>query len=118
MEDDLKEKNSCWVLIGYCGTKRLQVINKKYDNSGRTLLLEIIIDGSLFYNTNNEPDQLKDLTDLGEILYCVGNIRNKNITFSGNFNVIFDYFLEVQGEKPSLKKAHFSKTNSNKGNGL
>ena len=122
-EDDFKEKHSCWVLIGYFGTKRLQVINKKFDNSGRILLLEIIIDGSLFvliniYNTNSEPDQLKNLADLGEILYCVGDIRNKNKTFVGNFNVIFDYFLEVQGEKASLKKAHFSKINSNKGNSL
>ena len=49
-------------------------------------------------NANNEPDQVKTLTDLGEILDSVGDI------FRGDFNVIFDSFLEEQGGKPSLKK--------------
>ena len=67
-----------------------------------TLLLEINIDDSLFvliniYNANNEPDQVKTFTDLDEILDSVGDIQNKNVVFSGDFNVIFDLFLEVQG---------------------
>ena len=37
------------------------------------------------------------LLDLDEILDSVGDIQNKNIVFSGDFNVIFDLFLEVQG---------------------
>ena len=62
------KSNLCGVLIGYYGTKKLEVINKKCGNSGRTLLLEINIDDSLFvliniYNTNNEPNQLKTLAD-------------------------------------------------------
>ena len=32
--------NSCRVLIDYYGTKKIEVINKKCDNSGRILLLE------------------------------------------------------------------------------
>ena len=67
-----------------------------------TLLLEINIDDSLFvliniYNANNEPDQVKTFTDLDEILDSVGDIQNKNVVFGGDFNVIFDLFLEVQG---------------------
>ena len=93
--------NLCGVLIGYYETKKLEVINKKCGNSGRTLLLEINIDDSLFvliniYNTNNEPDLLKTLTDLDEILACFGDTKNKTITFSGDFNVTFDYFLAAQ----------------------
>ena len=66
------------------------------------MLLEINIDDSLFvliniYNANNEPDQVKTFTDLDEILDSVGDIQNKNVVFSGDFNVIFDLFLEVQG---------------------
>ena len=57
------------VLIGYYGTKKIKVINKKCDNSGRILLLEINIDDSVFllisiYNANNELDQVKNLTVL------------------------------------------------------
>ena len=67
-----------------------------------TLLLEINIDDSLFvliniYNANNEPDQVKTFTDLDEILDSVGDIQNKNVVFGGDFNVISDLFLEVQG---------------------
>ena len=66
------------------------------------MLLEINIDGSLFVlinicNTNNEPDHVKTLTDLGEILDSAGYIQNKNVLFGGDFNVIFDSFLEAQG---------------------
>ena len=107
--------NSCRVLIGHYGTKKIEVIYKKFDNSGRILLLEINIDDSLFvliniYNANNEPDQVKPLTDFGEILDSVGDIQNKNVSFSGDFNVLFDSFLEAQGGKPSLKKYTLGKT--------
>ena len=97
--------SSCTVLVGYYGTKKLEVINKKCDNSGRILLLEINIDDSLFvliniYNANNELDQFKTLTDLGEIVDCASDIQ---------ISVIFDLFLEAQGGKPSLKKTHLQK---------
>ena len=54
------------------------------------------------YNANNELDQVKTPTDLGEILYYVGDIQNRNIIFGGDFNAIFDSFLEAQGGKPIL----------------
>ena len=60
-------------------------------------------------------NQVKTLTDLGEILDSVGDIQNKNIIFGGGFNVIFDFFLEAQAGKPSLKKHPLAKNNSNKG---
>ena len=47
------------------------------------------------------------LTDLDEIPDCVGDIQNKNVIFGGDFNVIFDCFLETQVGKPSLKKHFF-----------
>ena len=56
------------------------------------------------YNANNEPDQLKIRTDLGEVLECVVIFKIK-IQFSGvDLNIIFDSFFEMQGEKSSLKK--------------
>ena len=79
------------------------------------MLLEINIDDSLFvliniYNANNEPNQVKTLTELAEILDCVGDIQNKNIIFGGDSNVIFYSFHEPQGRKPSLKKYILAKT--------
>ena len=56
------------------------------------------------------------LTDLDEIPDCVGDIQNKNVIFGGDFNVIFDCFLETQVGKPSLKK-HFLSIKSNSNNG-
>ena len=49
------------------------------------------------YNANNETDQVKTLTNLGEILNRVGDIQNKNIILGGDFNVIFYSFLKAQG---------------------
>ena len=88
LEDEFKGRfffshgklNSCRVLIGYYGTKRIEVIIKKCHNSEGILLLEINIDDSLFvliniYDANNEPDQVKTLTDVVEILDSVGGIQ-------------------------------------------
>ena len=107
--------NSCGFLIGYYGTKKIELINKKCDNYKRILLLEINIDDRLFvliniYNANNELDQVKTLTDLSEILECVDNIQNKNIIFVGDFNIIFDSFLDAQGGNPIQKKHALAKT--------
>ena len=87
------------------GIKKLGVINKKCDNSGRILLLEVNIDDSIFvliniYNANNEPDQLNSLNDLGEITDCIGDFQNKNTFFGGDVNVIFDSILEAQEGEP------------------
>ena len=62
------------------------------------------------YNANNELDQVKALTDLGEILDCVDDIQNKNIIFGSDFNKILDSFLDGQGDNPILKKHTLAKT--------
>ena len=95
--------------------QKIEVINKKCDYYGRILLLEINIDDRIFvliniYNTNNELDQVKTFTDLSEILERVDNIQNKNIIFVGDFNIIFDSFLDAQGGNPILKKHTVAKT--------
>ena len=94
-------------MVGSYGTKKIEVTNKKRDNSGRILLLEIDIDDNLFVliNIYNKPDQLKTLTHLGGIIDCVGDIENKYIIFGSDFNVIFYSYLKVQEGKTNLKKA-------------
>ena len=87
--------NSCGVLIGYYGTKKIKVINKKCDKYGRILILEINIEDRHFvliniYNANNELDHVKTLTDLSKILDCVDNI----LFFSFFFFSIWVFFHE------------------------
>ena len=67
------------------------------------------------YSATDELDQLKTLTGLSEILGCVGDIQSKNIIFGSDLNVMLDYFLELQEEKLSLKKANSSQNYLNKG---
>ena len=93
--------------------KKKEVINKKWDNYGRILLLEINIDDKLFvlmniYNANNKLDQVKALSGL--ILDCVNDIQNKDIIFSGDSNIIFDSFHDAQEGNPILKKHTLVKT--------
>ena len=92
----------------------MEVINKKYDNYERILLLEIKTDNRLFvliniYNANGKLYQLKTLTDLSKIVDCVNDIQNKNIIFGSDFNIIFDSFLDAQGGNPILKKHTLAK---------
>ena len=98
-----KKTSSCKVLIG---TKKLKVIKKNLAT------LDKFCDESFFvliniYNT--EPDQLKTFTNLSKTFDCVGDIQNKDVIFSGDFNVIFDSLLDVQGGKPSLSKYTLTK---------
>ena len=47
MERRLQRRNSYGISISYYGNKKLEIINKKYDNSERILLLEINTDDGL-----------------------------------------------------------------------
>ena len=48
MKRNEKMRLGARILIGYYGTKKIEVINKKYDEYGQILLLEINIDDRLF----------------------------------------------------------------------
>ena len=48
MKRNEKMRLGARVLIGYYGTKKIEVINKEYDKYGRILLFEINIDDRLF----------------------------------------------------------------------
>lgn len=103
--------NSSGVLIGYYVTKHLDIINKRFDNSGWILLLETNVVDSLFvliiiYNANDEPNQLKNLTVSSFSLNLTVLVIFKIIcNFRWLFNVYFYSFLEVQGETQSLNNS-------------
>ena len=105
---------SCGVATGFVGTKALNILNKKCDNLGRILVIEVKIDGSVFvliniYNANTEPEQLQILNDLINILETLEDIQNKSAVLGGDFNVSLNSSLDSEGGKPVIKKKIIAK---------
>ena len=62
--------NSCRVAIGYIGNNDVDVLDKKMDKNGSSLILDVKVDETNFvlvniYNPNTETKQLATLLDLG-----------------------------------------------------
>ena len=61
------QSNSCRVAVGFIGNTSCEVSNKKQDESGRTLILDVKVSNNDFllinpYNTNKESEQLNTLS--------------------------------------------------------
>ena len=101
-------------ILGFIGNKKVNVIKELKDKNGRILILDTEIDDSKFilinlYNANFESEQLNTLEELTQLL---GNLEingDKNIIFSGDFNVFFNSTLEAKGGSPTLKKHSIAK---------
>ena len=119
--DDSKDKiyyshsktNSCGVLIAIYGNLNVCVKNKVHDNDGRVLILDATINGSdyfliNFYNANTERKQLTTIKNLNNLLKDFEDFHDKKVIFAGDFNLIFDKYLESAGGKPRLKKHSLS----------
>ena len=70
--------NSCGVMIGYLGSKKIKVNRVKNDNQGRILIVDADIDEEIFvminpYNTNTETEQIKTIYALDLLLddFCL-----------------------------------------------
>ena len=99
--------NSCGVLTATYGNWNICVKNKVYKNDGRILILEATIDGSDYllinlFNVNTEREQLTTIKNLNNLLK---DFHDKNVIFTGDFNLIFDKNLESAGGS-SLRKKH------------
>ena len=97
------------IVIGFVGTKALNILNIKRDNFGRILVIEVKIDGSLFvliniYQTNTEPKQLYTLNDLLNVLESFEDIQNEDFVLGGDFDVILNPSLDSKGGNPVIKK--------------
>ena len=108
------KSNSCGVLIGFIGNKRFNVVKELKDKNGRILILDAIIDDSKFilinlYNANVESEQLNTLAELAQLLKNLEISSDKNIIFSGDFNLFFNSTLEAKGGSPTLKKHSLTK---------
>ena len=108
------ETNSCGVAIGYVGSKKIEVLNRKNDSCGRILLLEIKIDESPYilinlYNPNTETDQVSVLNELDRMISSLNNTPNAQIILGGDFNFTFCSNLEASGGNPKMKKKSLAK---------
>ena len=102
--------NSTGVLI--CITEDLdcEVKNELHAKNGRILILDIEIQSEHYviinyYSNNDQHGQLETLSDL-ESLFDKINFKpdTKIIWGGGEFNVIFDTFLDTDGGSPTLMK--------------
>ena len=106
--------NSCGVAIGFVGTKALNILNTKRDDLGRILAIEVKIDDSVFvlidiYNANTESEQLLTLNDLINILETFEDIQEKSVVLGGDFNRIFNPYLDSEGGKLVIKRGTMAK---------
>ena len=106
--------NSCGVLIGFVGTKKLDVLDEKRDKNGRILILKVLVEDNCFtlinlYSPNTESDQVATLTELSFMLNSIDDLDNQNIILGGDLNFFFDTTLEASGGNPTIKKNTLTK---------
>ena len=70
---------SCALAIGFCGLKSLHIIDKKSDENGRILIIDAKVNDEKFllvnlYNSNTEPEQIKTLDTLKNLLEDIGSV--------------------------------------------
>ena len=87
--------NSCGVMIGSLGNKKINCNKIRTDNNGRIIVLEAEIDDEIFllinlYNPNTEAEQVKTLCELERMLDIFSLDSYKNILFAGDFNCFFN----------------------------
>ena len=101
--------NSCGVAIGFIDNTRFEDSNKKQDDSGRILILDVKVGDNDFlqinlYNANKESEQLNTLSTLYNLLDDITDLHCKNIILGGDFNIFFNLTYEARGGNPKMKK--------------
>ena len=69
--------------IGYAGNNKVNVLDKKTDENGRILILDVMVDETNFvlvniYNPNTETEQVTTLLDLDKILEAIKDFSDKH----------------------------------------
>ena len=113
------KSNARGVATGFCGNFDYDLKQSETDPDGRFLIIEVLIKGQLyllvnFYNENDEKSKLKLLEKLEISLKKFSDVENKEIIWSGDFNLIFDVKLDAEGDSPKLKKDSIVKVVKNK----
>ena len=102
------------VLIAFHEELNYRVITQHVDNNGRYIVLYVLIDNDPvilvnYYAPNVESEQLKLLDELNYIFNSFEIAENTVFIWGGDFNMIFDTTLDVDGGFPKLKINSLSK---------
>ena len=93
--------NSCGVMIGFLGNKKINYNKIRMDNNDRIIFLEAEIDDEIFllinlYNPNTEREQVKTLYELEQMLDIFSFNSYKNVFFFAE-NFICSFKLKFGG---------------------
>ena len=96
-----------------------KVSNKKQDESGRILILEVKVSDNDFllinlYNANKKFEQLNTLSTLCNLLGDITDLHCKNIILGEEFNIFFNLTCEARGGNPKMKNKSVPKFIHNK----
>ena len=84
------------------------VKNKRNDEAGRILVLDVSFDDTDYflaniYNANTENEQIKVLNNLHHLLDSL-DIQNKQIILARDFILFLEATLETEGDSSCLKR--------------
>ena len=101
--------SSCGVMIGYLGSKKVELNKINKDDHGRILIVDANIDDQNFvlinfYNANTESEQINTICELNQLLDDCYLDSIKKVVLAGDFNLFFDASLEALGGNPTLTK--------------
>ena len=103
------QSNSCGAAIGFIRNTSFKVSNKKQDESGRILMLDMkVIDNDFLllinlYIANKESEQLNTLSTFCNFLDDITELHGKNIIVRGDFNVFFNRTYEARARNSKMK---------------
>ena len=91
--------NSCGVAIGYIGSNKVDILDKKIDKNGRILISDVKVDDTNFvpvsiYIPNTKTEQVETLHDLDKMLETIKDLHDKHIVLAGDLNFLFDRSLD------------------------
>ena len=80
------QRNSCEVTLGFIGNTSSEVSNKKQNESGRILILDVKVSDNDFLlmnlnNTNKKSKQLNTLSTLCDLLDDITNLQSLRLSF-------------------------------------
>ena len=99
------ESNSCGVAIGFIGNTSFEVSNKKQDEYGRILILDVNVTDNdfLLINLHNATKESEQLNTPCYLLDNITDLHCKNIISRGYFNIFFNLTYKGRGENPKWK---------------
>ena len=102
------------MLIAFCEAVNYKITEQYVDSNGKYIVLTALLDSVPFILVNYyapyyETDQLKLLEELGHIFHQLDKDENTTLIWKGDFNMIFDIYLDADGGTPKLYVKSVSK---------